>query len=190
MLSYVVLLVSWARDRTRLRAEWSAPCVKSDLPRIQTFTLLRVFFYRNQESKRRHCLVYGRLNAAMTREEDLIRIAKKLDKMVSRNNTVRLYFDTHRWRAAEKARPWLSWKRHPFCVLWTFFWLCAFEKVLHICVIRAWLHCNKWSTGVWRIFPPWLDVSASQCAANICLLVEWVLQIFSGRSYRTVKCAT
>lgn len=26
----------------------------------------------------------------MTREEDLIRIAKKLDKMVSRNNTVRL----------------------------------------------------------------------------------------------------
>uniref|UniRef100_A0A3B4XRJ4 Transcription elongation factor n=1 Tax=Seriola lalandi dorsalis TaxID=1841481 RepID=A0A3B4XRJ4_SERLL len=34
----------------------------------------------------------------MTREEDLIRIAKKLDKMVSRNNTVRRYFDTHRWR--------------------------------------------------------------------------------------------
>lgn len=28
----------------------------------------------------------------MTREEELIRIAKKLDKMVSRNNTVRLYF--------------------------------------------------------------------------------------------------
>lgn len=27
----------------------------------------------------------------MTREEDLIRIAKKLDKMVSRNNTVRWY---------------------------------------------------------------------------------------------------
>lgn len=46
----------------------------------------------------------------MTREEDLIRIAKKLDKMVSRNNTVRLNVDTHRWRvvlpprAAQKAR--------------------------------------------------------------------------------------
>lgn len=30
----------------------------------------------------------------MTREEELIRIAKKLDKMVYRNNTVRVYFDT------------------------------------------------------------------------------------------------
>lgn len=28
----------------------------------------------------------------MTREEELIRIAKKLDKMVSRNNTVRYLF--------------------------------------------------------------------------------------------------
>lgn len=52
----------------------------------------------------------------MTREEDLIRIAKKLDKMVSRNNTVRLYFDTHRWRvvlpprAALKAHERLFWK--------------------------------------------------------------------------------
>lgn len=34
----------------------------------------------------------------MTREEELTRIAKKLDKMVSRNTTVRLYFDTHRWQ--------------------------------------------------------------------------------------------
>lgn len=34
----------------------------------------------------------------MTQEEELIRIAKKLDKMVSRNTTVRLYFDTHRWQ--------------------------------------------------------------------------------------------
>lgn len=34
----------------------------------------------------------------MTREEDLIRIAKKLDKMVSRNNTVRVCFDARRWR--------------------------------------------------------------------------------------------
>lgn len=56
-------------------------------------------------------MVYDRLNAAMTQEEDLIRIAKKLDKMVSRNNTVRLYFDNRRWRvvalsprAAQKAR--------------------------------------------------------------------------------------
>lgn len=32
-------------------------------------------------------MVYEGLHAAMTREEDLIRIAKKLDKMVSRNNT-------------------------------------------------------------------------------------------------------
>lgn len=31
---------------------------------------------------------------AMTREKDLIRIAKKLDKMVSRNNTVRYLFLT------------------------------------------------------------------------------------------------
>ncbi|MED6281153.1 Transcription elongation factor A protein 3, partial [Characodon lateralis] len=29
----------------------------------------------------------GTINSAMTREEDLIHIAKKLDKMVSRNNT-------------------------------------------------------------------------------------------------------
>lgn len=42
----------------------------------------------------------------MTREEELVRIAKKLDKMVSRNNTVRLYFDTHRWRVVLRTRPW------------------------------------------------------------------------------------
>lgn len=41
----------------------------------------------------------------MTREEELVRIAKKLDKMVSRNNTVRLYFDTHRWRVVLRTRP-------------------------------------------------------------------------------------
>lgn len=41
----------------------------------------------------------------MTREEELVRIAKKLDKMVSRNNTVRLYFDTHRWRVVPRTRP-------------------------------------------------------------------------------------
>lgn len=42
----------------------------------------------------------------MTREEELVRIAKKLDKMVSRNNTVRLYFDTHRWRVVLRTRPY------------------------------------------------------------------------------------
>lgn len=51
----------------------------------------------------------------MTREEDLIRIAKKLDKMVSRNNTVRLYFDTHRLRVVLQPRAALKACE---CLLW------------------------------------------------------------------------
>ncbi|XP_039973305.1 transcription elongation factor A protein 3 [Xiphias gladius] len=77
-------LGSWSR--TRLWAEWSAPRVKSDLRRIQTFSL-SPFTVFNKYPVDDFCFVSSRLNAAMTREEDLIRIAKKLDKMVSRNNT-------------------------------------------------------------------------------------------------------
>lgn len=62
------------------------------------------------------CFTLNRLNAAMTREEDLIRIAKKLDKMVSRNNTVRR-FDTHRWRVVLPPRA-VHKARERFFSLW------------------------------------------------------------------------
>ncbi|KAM8870565.1 transcription elongation factor A protein 3 isoform 2-T2 [Spinachia spinachia] len=62
-----------------------ALCAESDLQRVQSafHPIPRVFIASN----RYRSFLFIRVNAAMTREEDLTRIAKKLDKMVSRNNT-------------------------------------------------------------------------------------------------------
>lgn len=82
----------------------------------------------------------------MTREEELVRIAKKLDKMVSRNNTVRLYFDTHRWRVVLRTRPLRASVRD----------CCSVEfppKIpLDFCrksfvILRFWPRCAERSTG-------------------------------------------
>ncbi|XP_061633377.1 transcription elongation factor A protein 3 isoform X2 [Phyllopteryx taeniolatus] len=62
------------RARARPLSEWSAPRVKSDLQPSAT----------SSGFSRTH---FGDLYAAMTREDDLIRMAKKLEKMVARNNT-------------------------------------------------------------------------------------------------------
>lgn len=96
----------------------------------------------------------------MTREEDLIRIAKKLDKMVSRNNTVRLFWHPQVARCPATSccaqGPWMPLvqvKRFPSGLRWRYVsFLFANVDFLLACtsVTWAWLHCNKRPTGVWR----------------------------------------
>lgn len=141
-------------------AEWSAPRVKSDLSGYAFFQTLFTIFFWAVNRHNRFPLFW--INAAMTREEDLIRIAKKLDKMVSRNNTVSLYFDNHRWRvilpprvvqeARERLRTkWnvlLQIKVEEKALTWV---ECVFGRFC-MAVTWSWRCCNKRSTGVWHMF--------------------------------------
>lgn len=96
----------------------------------------------------------------MTREEDLIRIAKKLDKMVTRNNTVRIYFDTHRWRVV----PTSCCTEGPWTSLLEMFLL---RFTLHYVWFRLY-RCNNSTFCIWNMSLNVLQQMINRCLALLC----------------------